>query len=223
MEAATQWLSITLVNYIGALLNTCGTGRSSLLNELDNLKPPASLSAIQQSAQMAGFQMSSDLLTGALLRTMVASKPAGNLLELGTGAGAGTVWMLAGMDSSSHLLTIENEASLLAIAQQHLGADARVTFHCADAGAWLEQIHEQKFDLIFADTWAGKFTHLNEALRLLKRGGLYVIDDLLPQPNWPDGHAAKVEALIASLEQRDDLTLTKFNWSTGIILAVKNN
>jgi predicted O-methyltransferase YrrM len=194
-----------------------------LLNELDNLNPPVALSAIHAAAHDAGFQMSSDLLTGALLRTLVASKPGGNFLELGTGAGAGTAWMLAGMDAQARLLTIENDGSLLAMAQQQLGADARVTFHCAEAGEWLEQIHAQQFDLIFADTWAGKFTHLDEALSLLNRGGLYVIDDLLPQPNWPDGHAPKVESLIASLEQRDDLTLTKFNWSTGIILAARNN
>jgi hypothetical protein len=31
---------------------------------------------------------------------------------------------------------------------------------------------------------------------MLKPGGLYVIDDMLPQPNWPEGHAAKAEVLI---------------------------
>ena len=165
--------------------------------------------------------MFSDLLTGALLRTLAASKPAGNFLELGTGAGAAR--LLNGMDAQAHLLTIENDASLIAIAQQYLGADSRVTFRCADAGEWLERFHPETFDLIFADTWAGKFTHLDEALSRLNRGGLHVIDDLLPQPHWPEGHAAKVASLIALLEQRDDLRLTKLNWSTGIILAVRKN
>ena len=56
---------------------------------------------------------------------------------------------------------------------------------------------------------------------MLKPGGLYVIDDMLPQPNWPEGHAAKAEALIEILENRTDFHLTKLNWSTGVILMAK--
>jgi len=32
-----------------------------------------------------------------------------------------------------------------------------------------------------------KYTHLDDALALLKEGGLYVIDDMSPQANWPAG------------------------------------
>jgi hypothetical protein len=58
-------------------------------------------------------------------------------------------------------------------------------------------------------------------LQLLKPGGLYIIDDLLPQPNWPEGHAPRVPALVATLEARRDLVLTKLNWSTGLIVATR--
>ena len=78
-----------------------------------------------------------------------------------------------------------------------------------------------KFDLIFADAWPGKFWDLEEALNLIKPGGFYVIDDLNPAESWPEGHAEKVVALVAYLEQREDFNLTKMNWSTGIIIAVK--
>ncbi len=60
----------------------------------------------------------------------------------------------------------------------------------------------QQFELVFADTWPGKYYALDEALSLIKPGGLYVIDDMLPQPNWPDDHAPKVAELIAALERR---------------------
>jgi hypothetical protein len=36
----------------------------------------------------------------------------------------------------------------------------------------------------------------------LNRAGIYFIDDLLPQPNWPEGHAPRVPALIEDLECR---------------------
>jgi predicted O-methyltransferase YrrM len=42
-------------------------------------------------------------------------------------------------------------------------------------------------DLIYADAWPGKFTDLDQALALLRIGGIYFIDDLLPQSNWPEG------------------------------------
>ena len=62
---------------------------------------------------------------------------------------------------------------------------------------------------------------LEEALTMLNCGGLYIIDDMLPQPNWPEGHAEKAILLVEILEQRDDLVLTKLNWATGIVIAVK--
>jgi len=55
----------------------------------------------------------------------------------------------------------------------------------------------------------------------LKPGGLHVIDDMLPQPTWPEGHAPKVERLIAELESRGDLILVKMNWASGITVAAR--
>jgi hypothetical protein len=48
-----------------------------------------------------------------------------------------------------------------------------------------------------------------------------VIDDLLPQPNWPEGHAPKVPALVASLEQRTDLVTVRLAWASGVMIAVR--
>jgi hypothetical protein len=71
--------------------------------------------------------------------------------------------------------------------------------------------------------WPGKFTHLDRALSLLAAGGVYFIDDLLPQPNWPDGHAAKVPALIADLEGRDGFVSTKLAWASGLMMLVRTS
>ena len=77
------------------------------------------------------------------------------------------------------------------------------------------------FDLIFADAWPGKYSEINEILDLVKVGGFYIIDDMLTQPNWPEGHQENVNKLIEYLENREDFHLTKMNWSTGIIIATK--
>lgn len=193
------------------------------MNETINLHPPAVLAAITAATRAHGFTMASDELTGALLCTLAASKPMGRLLELGTGTGLATAWLLDGMDDEAELLTIDNDAAVMAIAEAHLGSDPRVSFYTMEGDAFLHSLVEegQRFDLIFADTWPGKFWLLDETLSLLKPGGIYVIDDLLPQPNWPDEHPPKVERLIATLEARADLRLTKLNWSTGLMLATK--
>ena len=56
---------------------------------------------------------------------------------------------------------------------------------------------------------------------MLNKGGIYIIDDMIPQPNWPDGHDEKAIQLIEDLEAREDLFLTKQVWATGIAIAVK--
>jgi predicted O-methyltransferase YrrM len=191
------------------------------MNDADNITLPARLPQILAETARLNFTMASDPLTGCLLRTLTASKPGGRLLELGTGTGVATAWILDGMDEQSRLVSIELDEAPLEIARRVLGDDPQVTFVHADGGEWLGRAEPDQFDLIFADSWPGKYTYLDEALRSLKRGGLYVIDDMLPQPNWPDGHAQRADELISILENRDDLIITKLNWSTGIILGTK--
>jgi predicted O-methyltransferase YrrM len=124
------------------------------------------------------------------------------------------------MDQQTKLLTIENNAALWEIAKEQL-ADPRIEFLLVDGYKWLKEYQGEKFDLIFADAMPGKYDLFEETIQLLKAGGIYVIDDMLPQPNWPAGHAEKADAFIHMLESRKDLILTKLKWSTGIIIAVK--
>jgi hypothetical protein len=101
---------------------------------------PTAYTGIDHATSQSGFTMASDSQTCSLLRTLAASKPAGRFLELGTGTGLSTSWIL---------------------------------------------------------------------------------DDMLPQPNWPDGHQEKAIHLLQTLEAREDLLLTSQAWATGIIIGVK--
>jgi predicted O-methyltransferase YrrM len=182
---------------------------------------PTAYNDIDSATRSAGFTMSSDMLTGSLLRTLAASKPAGKFLELGTGTGLSTSWILDGMDQASTLTSIDNDPLFLNIARNMLGYDNRLRLELVDGGKWIAENKDQQYDYIFADTWHGKYLLLDEVLAMLNKGGLYILDDMLPQPNWPDGHSEKVTNLIAYLETREDLLLTKQVWATGIIVAVK--
>ncbi len=186
-----------------------------------NQQLPSAYRRIDEATKLSGFTMSSDLLTCSLLRTLAASKPAGKFLELGTGTGLSTSWILDGMDSYSTLTSIDNDPSFLEIARSLLSKDKRLSLVCSDGGEWVVKNRDEKYDYIFADTWHGKYLLLDEVLSMLNKGGIYIIDDMLPQPNWPDGHHEKALNLVNVLEKRTDLMLTKQVWSTGIIVAVK--
>ena len=181
---------------------------------------PVQYEGIAKATKELQFNMASDLYTGSLLKTLVASKPSGYFLELGTGSGLATSWMINGMDTNSSLVTVENNELLLSVAKERL-KDERVEFVLADGYEWIKNYSNEKFDLIFADAMPGKYDLFDETIALVKEGGVYLIDDMLPQSNWPEGHAARVESFIQMLENRKDLVLTKMNWSTGIIIVTK--
>jgi predicted O-methyltransferase YrrM len=191
------------------------------MTEEINQQYPKTYIHIDEATKKSGFTMASDVQTCSFLRTLAASKPSGKFLELGTGTGLSTSWILDGMDDNSTLISIDNEPKFLAIAKRYLANNNRLNLIPIDGGEWIEDNKQQKFDYIFADTWHGKYLLLEEVLSMLNKGGLYIIDDMLPQPNWPDGHQEKSIKLINYLETREDLVLTKQIWSTGIIIAVK--
>ncbi len=178
-------------------------------------------SEIERKSVEIGFTMPSDLYIGSFLKTLISSKPGANLLELGTGIGLSLSWMIDGMDSQSKLITVDYDANLCAIADQYFGEDVRVQIVCKDGSEWINNYKGDKFDLIFADAWPGKYSDIDAVLKLIKIGGFYVIDDMSPQSNWPEDHQSHVDRLVEYLENREDFTLTKINWSTGLIIAVR--
>lgn len=182
---------------------------------------PSCYNDLLLKCEAIGFTMPSDLYIGSLLKTLIASKPDSNLLELGTGIGLTLSWMIEGMTEKAKLYSVDNDPALIQIANDFFGKDKRVSLVCEDGSQWIKDYRGDKFDLIFADAWPGKYSELDETLDLLKTGGFYVIDDMLPQANWPSGHQELASGLIEVLENRDDLQLTKMNWSTGIIIATK--
>lgn len=186
-----------------------------------NTHEPESIPAIWADTRAAGFNMASNPLVCSLLRTLAAAKPASQCLELGSGTGLSTTWMLDGMDAQSHLTTMDNDESLLAILKKHLGSDSRLIVTCDDGDDFVRSLRGQGLDFIFADTWAGKYRMLKETLALLNPAGVYVIDDMLHQASWPEGHDKKAVDLAVQLEQHDDFYITKLSWGGCFIIATR--
>jgi predicted O-methyltransferase YrrM len=191
------------------------------MEDLAYLQRPAALAGIEEATRLRGFLMASEPLTGALLRTLAASKPGGRFLELGTGTGIATAWLLDGMDAGSALVSVDVDGDVQGVAREHLGGDLRLTLQTEDAIAYLVRQPARSFDLVFADAIPGKYDRPELALELVREGGFFVIDDMLPQPNWPEGHAAKVSALLAWLAAQPAIAIAPMAWATGIVIAAR--
>ncbi len=165
--------------------------------------------------------MASEPRTGALLRVLAASKASGRLLELGTGTGIATAWLLAGMDASSTLVSVDTDPEVQAVAREVLGHDPRLSLVTEDGAAFLLRQPPESFDLVFADAMPGKYEALEEALAVVKPGGFYIVDDMLPQPNWPEGHAEKVPALLNRLADDNRFLVSPMAWASGVVVSVR--
>jgi len=192
------------------------------MNDLAHLDPPAKLQAVLNRTAALGFSMPSEPRTGALLRTLAGTKPGGRVLELGTGTGVSAAWLLDGMDRDSKLITVDVDPQWQAVARDVLGDDSRLEVVTEDAARFLRRQAPTSFDLIFADAMPGKYELLDEALELLRPGGLYVIDDMLPQDSWPQGHAAKVPQLLSELAIRPGFRMVSMAWSSGMALVARS-
>jgi predicted O-methyltransferase YrrM len=190
-------------------------------DDLRFIQVPAALPAIQARTEELKFNRASEVRTGSLLQLLAAAKPGGRFLELGTGTGMGAAWLLSGLDTASTLVSIEIDEGLQEVARQALGSDQRLKLMSCDAAGFLWRQPKKTFDLVFADATPGKYEALDEALAIVKIGGYYVIDDMLPQPNWPDGHEDKVSTLMDRLEGDQRFFKLALPWASGIVVLVR--
>lgn len=192
-----------------------------MLGGAGGLSPPPVVETIARETEALGFAMASEARVGALLRVLAAAKPGGRFLELGTGTGLATAWLLAGMDTGSRLVTVEVDPACAAVARRHLGHDDRLEIRVENAASFLEDKAQAPFDLIFADSLPGKYEGLDRALELLAPGGIYVVDDMLPQASWPAEHGPRVDALLGELGQRRGFVRVELNWTSGVVIVVR--
>jgi predicted O-methyltransferase YrrM len=190
------------------------------LEDFNLSKGKETISFINNKTKELGFDMASRPQTGALLRVLAASKPKGKFLEIGTGTGLGTAWLLEGMDQESRLISIECDEQVQSVAKEAFSNDNRLELIFENGDAFIKRQIPGSFDMIFADAFPGKYDLLNETLRLLKPGGLYIVDDMLPQNDWPEDHYPLAKGVLENLKNLNDVTSVGLHWSTGLIILV---
>jgi predicted O-methyltransferase YrrM len=163
---------------------------------------PQLVAAATGRARSAGFDLSCEPAVGGLLAVLAAHLPTGSrILELGTGAGVSTAWIVSGLlpRTDVTVTTVEQDPQTAELAAQG-SWPAFTDLRRGDALAVLRE--GGGFDLIFADAPGGKHEGLDLTIAALNPRGLLVVDDMTPVPQWPaelHGRQAEVrQALLAS-------------------------
>ena len=188
------------------------------------VKVPQLVEAAEKRAMEEDFHMSSARDTGQLLRTLAASKPGGLLLEIGTGVGVGSGWLLDGMDRAARLITLEVHPEAAQISKEMLASDPRVEVVHADALEWLRAYDGPLFDLIFVDASVPKYEERALTLSRIAPGGLFVCDDVIWSASWdPAVRPSKdrVDRFRAEIFDEPDFHVTLMDWGPGVCVATR--
>lgn len=125
------------------------------------------------------------------------------------------------MSHDSKLVSVDNDLKMQSVAAQILGSDNRLKLVNQDGFDYLSKEPAMSFDMVFADAMPGKYDGLHLSLAIVKPGGFWIGDDLLPQLNWPEGHASKVPLLLNDLANRPEFTILPLAWASGAVVAVR--
>lgn len=121
--------------------------------------------------------------TQSLLKTLLALKNPGKILEAGTAVGFSAILMATYGPVDCHITTMENYDKRIPIARANIkraGLEDRIQLIEGDATATMESLPEASFDMIFIDSAKGQYLNmLPLAVKLLKPGGLLVSDNVL--------------------------------------------
>ncbi len=192
---------------------------------MDQSKPMLDIERdLANRAAAAGFTQQGAVgvarFVGALTR-MVEPRRA---LELGTGMGLTTYHILNNLPADGLLDSVESDHELIEVARAIVGADERLRLHNKLGEDFIaEAFGSEKYDLVFADTWPGKYFLLDEVLQIVKPGGIYVIDDMNHSKEWPDGHEEKVQSLLNYLTSLKGWSFSYYTFGTGIGIGQKHS
>ncbi len=120
----------------------------------------------------------------AALTFLASATRARNVVEIGSGAGLGTVSMLRGMPREGVLTSIDCEVSHLGLARRacmEAGFPAgRVRMITGRALDVLPRLSDGGYDLVLVDALTVEYPrYLEEAVRLLRPGGVVALDNVL--------------------------------------------
>lgn len=173
--------------------------------------------------------------TARLLSVLTKLLKPSRILEVGCAIGYSSIIMARAMAEGGRLLTIEYDPEMAARARENIkeaGLDGAVDIAEADAKDYLAYIDEdESFDMIFLDGPKAHYVYmLDDAVRLLRKGGLLISDNILFKGmTADDAHFARRKVTIVNrlrdyidtLTRHPQLETALLSQGDGVALSVK--
>lgn len=149
----------------------------------------------------------------SLLRWAAATLVARTAVEIGSAGGVSGLWLLDGMDERGVLTSIEADDHLHGLATtayEEAGVGSRVRSILGEPSEVLERLTDDGYVLCVIQHGRA-LDHLDEALRLLKPGGVLLVRNL--------GTDGSGEELAATLAEDDRIATAVLTEDGGLLLA----
>ncbi|MGG5171120.1 O-methyltransferase [Pseudarthrobacter sp. J1738] len=168
---------------------------------------------------------------GAALTVIAAATKAKTAVEIGSGAGVSGVCLLRGLDTNAVLTTIDVDVEHLRaarLAYQEAGSAANRTRTISGRAAdVLPRLTDAAYDLVFIDAdKPGLPGYVEQAIRLLKRGGTLIINDALDKdrvsnPAARDAGTVILRQVGKTIREDERLFSAMLPTGDGLLVAVK--
>lgn len=166
---------------------------------------------------------------GATLRFLAATIDAKAVVEVGTGAGTSGLWLLRGMRADGVLTTVDIEPDNQKAARETFTAagftSGRFRLINGTAGEVLPRLTDGAYDLFFVDADKVAYTdYYEQAVRLLRRGGVMVFDgvlrgDLVADDSAHDESTVAVRELVRTVYADERLAPAVLPVGGGLLVA----
>lgn len=159
-------------------INSLDTGNTPFLEELEQY-------ALQERVPVIRREMQS------FIKMLLALQRPKRILEVGTAIGFSTLLMCEYGPADVQITTIENYEKRIPLAKENFrkaGQESKITLLEGDAKKILAGL-SGSYDLIFMDAAKGQYIHwLPDVIRLLKKGGVLLSDNVLQDGNLIESH-----------------------------------
>ncbi|MBN2177727.1 MAG: O-methyltransferase [Demequinaceae bacterium] len=169
--------------------------------------------------------------SGALLTVLARILDARSIVEIGTGVGVSSLYLVRGMNPSGVLTTIDIEPEHHRIARETMKAagvgSERVRMIAGGALTIIPRLTDGGYDLVFVDAVKSEYpAYVEHAVRLLRAGGVLAIDNTLwhsrvPDPAQRDHNTTAIRETLKAVKARDDLLSVLVPSGDGLLVAVR--
>jgi len=155
---------------------------------------------------------------GRLLNLLAKSIGAKKILEVGTLGGYSSIWLARSLPTGGKLTTLELSPHFAEVALENVkaaGLDDKVTILIGPAVESLAKLTpEEPYDLVFIDAdKPNNPTYFSEAKRLVRKGGIIIVDNVVrsgqvADPDYTDVRAEGVRSLLKAVKGDEEVEAT---------------